>query len=77
MDLRCLKSKSVLHNGFGFAPEKTAKIARTGWRSFEVPISYSGRTYAEGKKITWIDGIKGIYCTVKCAASMEFQMVPL
>jgi glycosyltransferase involved in cell wall biosynthesis len=42
---------------FGFEPECTAKIAKGNWRVYEVPISYSGRTYAEGKKITWRDGV--------------------
>lgn len=46
--------------GFGFEPEFTAKVARAGWRIYEVPISYSGRTYAEGKKITWKDGLRAI-----------------
>jgi glycosyltransferase involved in cell wall biosynthesis len=43
--------------GFGFEPEFTAKVARRGFRIYEVPISYSGRGYNEGKKITWRDGI--------------------
>jgi glycosyltransferase involved in cell wall biosynthesis len=43
-------------NRFGFEPECTAKIAKGNWRVYEVPISYAGRTYAEGKKITWKDG---------------------
>jgi glycosyltransferase involved in cell wall biosynthesis len=42
---------------FGFEPECTAKVAKGNWRIYEVPISYSGRTYAEGKKITWRDGV--------------------
>ncbi len=52
-------------NRFGFEPEITAKIARTGCRIFEVGISYSGRTYSEGKKIGWKDGVKAIWCIVK------------
>ena len=43
---------------FGFEPEITAKIAKGNWRIYEVPISYAGRTYEEGKKITWRDGVK-------------------
>ncbi|MGH9815727.1 MAG: glycosyltransferase family 2 protein [Candidatus Acidiferrales bacterium] len=43
---------------FGFEPEITAKIAKGKWRIYEVPISYAGRTYEEGKKITWRDGVK-------------------
>ncbi len=46
---------------FGFEPEVTAKVTKGGWRVYEVPISYYGRTYAEGKKITWKDGVKAIY----------------
>ncbi len=46
---------------FGFEPESTAKVAKGGWRVYEVPISYSGRTYAEGKKITWKDGAKTLW----------------
>jgi glycosyltransferase involved in cell wall biosynthesis len=48
-------------NRFGFEPEVTVKIAKMGCRIYEVPISYSGRTYAEGKKIGWKDGIAAIY----------------
>ncbi len=50
---------------FGFEPEVTAKVARRGWRVYEVPISYWGRTYAEGKKITWKDGLPGIWCILR------------
>jgi len=50
---------------FGFEPEVTAKIARRGWKVFEVPISYSGRSYAEGKKIGWKDGVQAIFCIVR------------
>jgi glycosyltransferase involved in cell wall biosynthesis len=51
--LRGMKLKS---DRFGFEPECTAKIAKGNWRIYEVPITYAGRTYAEGKKITWRDG---------------------
>jgi glycosyltransferase involved in cell wall biosynthesis len=47
---------------FGFEPEITAKIAKGRWRIYEVGISYYGRTYQEGKKITWLDGVRGIWC---------------
>ena len=50
---------------FGFEPEVTAKIARRGARVYEVGISYSGRTYAEGKKIGWKDGVSAIWCIVR------------
>ena len=51
-------------NRFGFEPEFTAKIAKKGVHIYETPISYSGRTYAEGKKIGWKDGIKAIFAIV-------------
>jgi glycosyltransferase involved in cell wall biosynthesis len=50
---------------FGFEPEVTARIARKGFRVCEMGISYSGRTYKEGKKIGWKDGFRAIYCVVK------------
>src|SRR5438270_774325 len=50
---------------FGFEPECTAKVARGNWRVYEVPISYSGRTYAEGKKITWRDGLTTLWCILR------------
>jgi hypothetical protein len=50
---------------FGFEAEVTAKVARGGWRIYEVGVSYSGRTYAQGKKIGWRDGLKALYCIVR------------
>ena len=50
---------------FGFEPEVTAKVAKTGCRIYEVGISYHGRTYDEGKKIRWKDGFSAIYCIIK------------
>ena len=52
-------------NRFGFEPEVTAKVASLRCRIYEVGISYSGRTYAEGKKITWKDGLRTLWCIVK------------
>src|SRR5215211_5872065 len=52
-------------NRFGFEPEVTAKIAAAGWRIYEVGISYSGRTYDEGKKIGWRDGVRALSCIVR------------
>lgn len=52
---------------FGFEPEVTCKVARLGCRIYEVGISYSGRTYAEGKKIGWKDGVRAIYVLLKYA----------
>ena len=50
---------------FGFEPEVTSKVAQIGCRIYEVGISYSGRTYAEGKKINWKDGVRAIWCILK------------
>jgi glycosyltransferase involved in cell wall biosynthesis len=55
----------IQENRFGFEPEITAKIARLKLRIFEVGISYKGRTYEEGKKINWKDGIRALYCIIK------------
>jgi glycosyltransferase involved in cell wall biosynthesis len=52
-------------NRFGFEPEITAKVARGRWKIYEVGISYYGRTYAEGKKIGWKDGVRAIYAILK------------
>jgi hypothetical protein len=49
---------------FGFEPEVTVKIAKRGLRVYEVGISYSGRTYEEGKKIGWKDGVRAIWCLI-------------
>ena len=56
-----LASIRLKQDRFGFEPECTAKIAKGDWRIYEVPISYSGRTYAEGKKISWRDGVAAIW----------------
>jgi len=52
-------------NRFGFEVEITAKVARGRWRIYEVPISYYGRSYEEGKKITWRDGFQALWCICK------------
>src|SRR6266571_4890962 len=56
---------SIEENRFGFEPEITAKIARLRCRLYEVPISYFGRDYSQGKKITWKDGIAALYFILK------------
>ena len=56
-----LKDINLKSNRFGFEPEFTAKVAKKRFRIYEVPISYSGRTYSEGKKITWKDGIVAFF----------------
>lgn len=60
-----IQSIQIKENRFGFEPEITAKIAKTHCRIYEVGISYNGRTYDEGKKIGWKDGVRAIYCIVK------------
>ena len=61
-----IQSLPLRENRFGFEPEVTARIARIpGVRIYEVGISYYGRTYAEGKKISWVDGFRAIYCILK------------
>jgi glycosyltransferase involved in cell wall biosynthesis len=65
MRLEIAKSLSIEENRFGLEPELTAKIAAMKVRIFEVPISYNGRTYEEGKKITWKDGFSAIRCIFK------------
>ena len=60
-----LKRIKLRENRFGFEPEFTAKMARARCRVYEVPISYSGRDYSEGKKIGWKDGVAAIYFILK------------
>jgi SAM-dependent methyltransferase len=60
-----MKSITIEQNRFGFEPEITAKLARMNLHIYEVGISYSGRSYAEGKKIGWKDGLKAVWCIVK------------
>jgi hypothetical protein len=61
-----IQGLKIEEDRFGFEPEVTSKIARIpGIRIYEVGISYYGRTYAEGKKIGWKDGIRAIYCILK------------
>ena len=60
-----IQSITIEEDRFGFEPEITAKVAKSGCRIYEVGISYSGRTYDEGKKVGWKDGIRALYCIVK------------
>jgi glycosyltransferase involved in cell wall biosynthesis len=60
-----IQSIELEEERFGFEPEVTAKLAKGGYRIYEVGISYYGRTYAEGKKIGWRDGVRAIWCIVK------------
>jgi len=60
-----LQSLELREDRFGFEPEITHKLARAGARVYELPISYSGRTYEEGKKIGWKDGVRALWCVWK------------
>jgi len=60
-----LQQVQVEEDRFGFEPEVTGKVAALRCRIYEVGISYAGRTYEEGKKITWKDGVRAIWCIVK------------
>jgi glycosyltransferase involved in cell wall biosynthesis len=60
-----IQSITIEEDRFGFEPEITAKLAKSRVRIYEVGISYSGRTYDEGKKIGWRDGVRAVYCIVR------------
>ncbi|OPZ23124.1 MAG: Undecaprenyl-phosphate mannosyltransferase [candidate division BRC1 bacterium ADurb.BinA364] len=62
-----IRDINIQQNRFGFEPEITAKVARKHPRFFEVGISYAGRTYSEGKKINWKDGMQAVWCIAKYA----------
>jgi glycosyltransferase involved in cell wall biosynthesis len=61
-----IASIELRSNRFGFEPEVTAKVAKGRWRVYEVPISYAGRSYVEGKKITWRDGMLALFTILRC-----------
>jgi len=71
-DRRVLKDLTVVSNRFDFEPEITAKVLRRGYRIYEVPISYAGREFDEGKKITWRDGVGAIKALVKFRFTKDF-----
>ena len=60
-----LEGIHIEEDRFGFEPEITAKVSRGRWRIYEMPISYYGRTYEEGKKIGWKDGVRALWCILK------------
>ena len=60
-----IQSINIEEKRFGFEPEITAKISKMNLRIYEVGISYYGRTYEDGKKIGWRDGIRAIWCILK------------
>jgi glycosyltransferase involved in cell wall biosynthesis len=65
MRVEVLRSFKLESNGFGIEPELTAKIFKRGYRVYEVPITYDGRGYDEGKKITWRDGVVALWVLLK------------
>ena len=65
MRTEVLRSMTLHSDGFGIEPEMTAKIFKRGYRVYEVPISYDGRGYEEGKKITWRDGVVALWVLLK------------
>jgi glycosyltransferase involved in cell wall biosynthesis len=65
MRVTVLRSMTLKSNRFGIEPELTAKIFKRGYRVYEIPITYSGRGYGEGKKITWVDGVEAVWTLLK------------
>jgi glycosyltransferase involved in cell wall biosynthesis len=65
MRVEVLRSMTLKSNGFGIEPELTAKIFKRGYKVYEVPITYAGREYTEGKKITWVDGFGALWTLLK------------
>jgi glycosyltransferase involved in cell wall biosynthesis len=65
MRVEVLRSFTLDSDGFGIEPELTAKIFKRGYRVYEVPITYDGRDYSEGKKITWRDGFPALWTLIK------------
>ena len=66
-----IQSLDLRENRFGIEPELTGKIAAGRWKVYEVGISYSGRSYDEGKKIGWKDGVRAMYCIIKYSPILE------
>jgi glycosyltransferase involved in cell wall biosynthesis len=64
-----LQGMTLWSNGFGIEPELTAKIFKRRYRVYEIPITYAGRTYEEGKKITWKDGVVALWVLLRCRVS--------
>ena len=65
MRVDVLRSMTLKSNGFGIEPEMTAKVFKRGYRVYEIPITYDGRGYEEGKKITWRDGVVALWVLLK------------
>jgi hypothetical protein len=65
MRTEVLRSFTLESNGFGIEPEITAKIFKRHYRVYEIPITYAGRGYEEGKKITWVSGLVALWVLIK------------
>jgi glycosyltransferase involved in cell wall biosynthesis len=65
MRVEVLRSMTLRSDRFGIEPELTAKIFKRGYRVYEIPITYNGRGYDEGKKITWVDGVDAVWTLLK------------
>jgi glycosyltransferase involved in cell wall biosynthesis len=72
-----LAAVDLRQNRFGFEPEITAKVAALGVRVYEVPVSYHGRTYEEGKKIGWRDAVQALWCIVRYGVFTSRRRVPV
>ncbi|HUO84194.1 MAG TPA: glycosyltransferase, partial [Thermoanaerobaculia bacterium] len=72
-----IQSINLTSNRFGFEPEVTAKVARRGYRIYEIPISYHGRDYWEGKKINWTDGVSALWSIVKFGLFVDRKDEPV
>ncbi len=71
-DAQVLDGLTIVSNRFDFEPEITAKVLRRGYRIYEVPISYAGREFDEGKKITWRDGVSALGALIKFRFTKDF-----
>ena len=75
-----IRNRSIVSSGFGFEVEVVAKIAKLNIAIYEVPISYYGRTYAEGKKIVFMDGVIALWLVIRfnlfCSLRSSFREVP-
>ncbi|MBE3132625.1 MAG: glycosyltransferase family 2 protein, partial [Acidobacteria bacterium] len=65
MRAEVLRSFTLRSNGFGIEPEMTAKIFKRGYRVYEIPITYDGRGYEQGKKVTWRDGVVALWVLIR------------
>ena len=69
--IEVVRTLDLQEDRFGIEPEITAKVARAGWRVYEIGISYAGRTYEEGKKIGWKDGLRAVYAITRYSPLLE------